>query len=153
MRLIKLLVPDADLSAVLDVLDRENVDFVVTKDAHKEDDASVVEFPLPTQAVGYVLGELRDAGLDDDEYTVVTSVETAKTSHFHELEDRFVAGDDEDDSVAREEIRAKALGMHRGAVTYYSMTMFSAIVAAAGLLLDSPAVVVGSMVIAPQVGS
>jgi uncharacterized hydrophobic protein (TIGR00271 family) len=43
--------------------------------------------------------------------------------------------------------------MHRNAFTYYAMTIFSAIVAAAGLLLDSPAVVVGAMVIAPQVGS
>ncbi|MFC4356357.1 TIGR00341 family protein [Halobium salinum] len=161
MRLIKVLVPDGKLSTVLDVLDRENVDFVVTEGVSHDRDApgdgddstTLVEFPLPTQAVGYVLGEIRDAGLDDSEYTVVTSVETAKTRHLQELENRFVAGVEEDDSVAQEEIRAKALGMHRGALTYYALTVFSAIVAAAGLLLDSPAVVVGAMVIAPQVGS
>ncbi|MFC5973079.1 TIGR00341 family protein [Halomarina salina] len=153
MRLIKLLVDEDQLDTVLDILDEENIDFVVTKDATTEKDSSLVEFPLPTQAVEFVLGKLRDAGVDDREYTIIGSAETAKTEHYHELEDRFVAGVEEDDSVAKEEIRAKALDMYRNALTYYSLTAFSAIVAAAGLLLDSPAVVVGAMVIAPQVGS
>jgi uncharacterized hydrophobic protein (TIGR00271 family) len=153
MRLVKLLVATDSKDDVLDVLESENIDFVLTKDASERRDTVLVEFPLPTQAVEYVMSELREAGVDDREYTVIASAETAKTRNFHELEDRFVAGVEEDDSVAREEIRAKALDMHRNALTYYSMTVFSAIVAAAGLLMDSPAVVVGAMVIAPQVGS
>ncbi|WP_117591093.1 DUF389 domain-containing protein [Haloprofundus halophilus] len=153
MRLIKLLVDEANKQNVVDVLETENIDFVVTKNATEREDTVLVEFPLPTQAVGYVIDELRDAGVDDREYTVIASAETAKTRNYHELEERFVAGVEEDDAVAREEIRAKALDMHRSKLTYYSMTMFSAIVAASGLLLDSPAVVVGAMVIAPQVGS
>jgi uncharacterized hydrophobic protein (TIGR00341 family) len=153
MRIIKLLVDDEHVDRALGILDEENIDFVVTKDAATERDTSLIEFPLPTQAVEFVLRELRDAGIDDRQYTVITSGETAKTEHYHELEDRFVAGVEEDDSVAPEEIRAKALDMYRNALTYYSLTACSAIVAAAGLLLDSPAVVVGAMVIAPQVGS
>ncbi|MDS0292723.1 TIGR00341 family protein [Halogeometricum luteum] len=153
MRLIKLLVSEESRSAVIDILESENIDFVVTKDATERGDTVLVEFPLPTQAVEYVMGELRDAGVDDREYTIIASAETAKTRSYHELEDRFVAGAEEDDAVAREEIRAKALDMHRNPLTYYALTIFSALVAAAGLLMDSPAVVVGAMVIAPQVGS
>ncbi|KTG11143.1 hypothetical protein AUR64_05385 [Haloprofundus marisrubri] len=153
MRLIKLLVDESNKENVVDVLETENIDFVVTKDATERRDTVLVEFPLPTQAVGYVIDELREAGVDDREYTVIASAETAKTRNYHQLEERFVAGVEEDDAVAREEIRAKALDMHRSNLTYYSMTMFSAFVAAAGLLMDSPAVVVGAMVIAPQVGS
>ncbi|SEO83767.1 TIGR00341 family protein [Halogranum amylolyticum] len=153
MRLIKLLVSEDSLESTLDVLESENIDHVVTKEARERENRALVEFPLPTQAVEYVMNELRESGLDDREYTVIASAETAKTRNYSELEDRFVAGVEEDDSVAPEEIRAKALDMHRTAFTYYAMTIFSAIVAAAGLLLDSPAVVVGAMVIAPQVGS
>jgi len=153
MRVIKLLVPEEQLDTALDILDKENIDFVVTKDATEQRNRSLIEFPLPTQAVEFVLRELREAGIDDHEYTIIGSAETAKTENYHELEDRFVAGVEEDDSVAPEEIRAKALDMYRNALTYYSLTAFSAIVAAAGLMLDSPAVVVGAMVIAPQVGS
>ncbi|MDS0298891.1 TIGR00341 family protein [Halogeometricum sp. S1BR25-6] len=153
MRLIKLLVSEESRSTVIDILESENIDFVVTKNATERGDTVLVEFPLPTQAVEYVMGELRDAGVDDREYTIIASAETAKTRSYHELEDRFVAGAEEDDAVAREEIRAKALDMHRNPLTYYALTIFSALVAAAGLLMDSPAVVVGAMVIAPQVGS
>lgn len=153
MRIIKLLVPEDQRPTVLDILNEEGIDFVVTKDTRSEEETSIIEFPLPTQAVEFVLGELRNAGVDDQEYTIISSAETAKTTNYQELEERFVAGVEEDDSVAPEEIRGKALGMHRTPLTYYSLTFFSAIVAAAGLLLDSPAVVVGAMVIAPQVGS
>jgi uncharacterized hydrophobic protein (TIGR00341 family) len=152
MRQIKVLVPDETVDEVRAVLDDEDIDHVVTRSANAEE-AVLVEFPIPTQAVEYVLTQLRAAGLDDDRYTVITATETAKTANFHELEDRFVAGPEEDDSVAPEEIRGKALGMHRDRLTYYGLTLLSTVVATAGLLLDSPAVVVGAMVIAPQVGS
>ncbi len=152
MRLIQILVPAACRDEVLAVLDDEHIDYVLTREESNGDDAAIVQFPLPTQAVDGVLSSLRDAGLKD-EYTVVGSLETARTPHIEELEDKFVKGRDEDDSIATEEIRTKALGMNPSPVTYYAMTILSAIVATAGLLLDSPAIVVGSMVIAPQVGS
>jgi uncharacterized hydrophobic protein (TIGR00341 family) len=152
MRQIKVMVPDESLDEVRAVLDDESIDYVVTRSATTEERV-LVEFPVPTQAVEYILDELRGTGVDDSRYTVITATETAKTANFHELEDRFVAGPEEDDSVAPEEIRGKALGMHRDNLTYYGLTLLSTIVATSGLLLDSPAVVVGAMVIAPQVGS
>ncbi|WP_049900597.1 hypothetical protein [Halococcus agarilyticus] len=68
MRLIKLIVPDDDREAVLDVLREEDIDRVVTREASERDSSTLVEFPLPTQAVGYVLDELREAGFDDGRY-------------------------------------------------------------------------------------
>ncbi|WP_227357024.1 TIGR00341 family protein [Haladaptatus salinisoli] len=152
MRLIQVLVPGDCRDEVLSVLDDEHIDYVLTREESDGGDSAVVQFPLPTQAVDGVLSDLREAGLDDS-YTVVGSVETAKTPNIDELENRFVKGNDQDDSIATEEIRTKAIGMNPSPVTYYTMTVLSAIVATAGLLLDSPALVVGSMVIAPQVGS
>ncbi|MFC4551398.1 MULTISPECIES: TIGR00341 family protein [Halorussus] len=153
MRLIEVLVPDERRDGVLTVLDEENIDYVLTAEESGREAASVVRFPLPTQAVEGVLSNLREAGLEDDRYTVVASAESARTRNFSELEDRFVAGGEEDDRIAHEEIRAKAMDMTPDPLTYYAMTLLSALVATAGLLLDSPAIVVGSMVIAPQVGS
>nr|WP_223302140.1 hypothetical protein [Haladaptatus sp. R4] len=153
MRLIQVLVPDDCRSDVLAVLDDEDIDYVLTREDGDDDDSAVVQFPVPTQAVDAVLTSLRDAGLDENGYTVVGSLETARTPNIQELEERFVRGRDEDDSIATEEIRTKALGMNPSPLTYYAMTVLSAIVATAGLLLNSPALVVGSMVIAPQMGS
>ncbi|WP_158055494.1 TIGR00341 family protein [Halorussus halophilus] len=153
MRHIEVLVLDEHQDAVLNVLHEENIDYVLTDETSGREDAAVVRFPLPTQAVEEVLSTLREAGLEEDRYTVVGTAESARTQNFSDLEARFVAGGEDDDRIAHEEIRAKALDMTPDAKTYYSMTLLSAVVATAGLLLNSPAIVVGSMVIAPQVGS
>jgi len=149
MRLVDIRVPDASRDRVTGLLDEQHVDFVSVPTA--DDQGVVISFPIPPQGVGEVLGSL-----DDDlgvEYTVVARAETASTEHMAELEERYVANDGETDSVALAELRSRALGMNPSALTYYSMTLLSAVVATAGLLLDAPTVVVGSMVIAPQVGT
>jgi uncharacterized hydrophobic protein (TIGR00341 family) len=152
MRIIEVLVPDSSRDDVLAVLRDKRVDYVLTaEDSDRE--ASVVRFPLPKQAVETVLDRLRDAGLSEDDYTVVAAAESAQTPHYDELEEKYVEGSEEDSRIAHEEIRATALDMTPDDTTYYAMTLLSAVVATAGLLLDSPAIVVGSMVIAPLVGS
>ncbi|WP_049895495.1 DUF389 domain-containing protein [Halopiger xanaduensis] len=152
MRLIEVFVPDDKREEALDVLETENIDYVRTVENGEGTDGELVSFPVPPQAVEHVLSSLRDVGIDDD-FVVVSSIETARTPRIDDLEDRYVNGQEEDDSIAREEIRSRALNMTPGRLTYYAMTVLSALVATAGLLLDSPAIVVGSMVIAPQVSA
>lgn len=148
MRLIYVLVPEQDQPDVFAYLEDQAIDYVVlTED--DETNAVVLQFPLPTPAVEEVLGDLNAAGLED-EYTVVTSAETVKTQNFEDIEDRFTG---EEKDIAPAELRTRATEMGQRTVIYYTMTLLSATVAASGLLLDAPAVVVGSMVIAPQVGS
>ncbi|MDL5361567.1 DUF389 domain-containing protein [Halalkalicoccus sp. NIPERK01] len=149
MRVVRVLVSEAHREEWLDALDEREIDYVVTAEDSNGDGAVLVEFPLPTPAVEVVMDDLRDAGLDED-YTVVTSAETATTRNFAELEERFA---DAGDNIDRAEIRARADGMTPDPRTYYGLTLISAVVATAGLLLDSPAIVVGAMVIAPQVGA
>ncbi|ELY90983.1 TIGR00341 family protein [Natrialba taiwanensis] len=152
MRLLQVLVPGEKRDDALRVLEAEGFDYVRTSECSDGIDAELVTFPVPTQAVDHVLTSLREVGIED-EFIIVSSIETARTPRIEELEDRFVSGQEEDDSISREEIRTKALNMTPGRVTYYVMTLLSAVVATAGLLLDSPAIVVGSMVIAPQVSA
>ncbi|SDN05636.1 protein of unknown function [Haloarchaeobius iranensis] len=153
VRLIRTLVPSSDVSAVRSVLDEHDIDYLLFEEDSGRDDAVVVEFPLPTQAVETVLDDLGEATAVDETYTVVASAEGVFSEHDDQLEERFITGDEEDDSIATEEIRSTALDLTPSPVTYYAMTLLSVLVATAGLLLDSPAIVVGSMVIAPLVGS
>jgi len=148
VRLVEFALPKESRSSILSVLDEQGVDYVLLQ----AEDRTVVQFPLPAQAVEPLLSELRDAGFDDS-YLVVSSAESAETERFDELESRFVAGDEADESIDPNELSTTAHDMTPNAATYYSMTLLSALVAVAGLLLDSPALVVGSMVMAPQVGS
>lgn len=152
MRLLQVFVPDDTRDEALRVLEDENIDYVLTAENSDRSDGDLVTFPLPTQAVDHVLTSLREVGIDDD-FIVVSSIETARTPQIEQLEERYVNGEEVDDSIAREEIRTRALNMTPSRLTYYAMTVLSAVVATAGLLLDSPAIVVGSMVIAPQVSA
>ncbi|WP_256545991.1 TIGR00341 family protein [Halobellus inordinatus] len=155
MRLVQVMVPTGKREAVLGVLDEEDVDYAVSDETSGRDYTAVVTFPLPTAAVEPVLDQLRGVGIERDAYTVVIQAETVVSDRFEALEERYEAEEEENgngDRIAREELVARADEMAPTVRPYVLMTAVSAVVATAGLLLDSPAVVVGSMVIAPLIG-
>jgi uncharacterized hydrophobic protein (TIGR00341 family) len=145
------MVPVGKREAVVDVLEEEGVDYALTDEASGREYTAVVTFPLPTEAVEPMLESLREAGVERDAYTVVTNAETVVSQKFDDLKERYAEERDED-RIAREELVARAEDLSPEPRTYFVLTVVSAVVATAGLLLDSPAVVVGSMVIAPLVG-
>ncbi|WP_299268509.1 TIGR00341 family protein [Halorientalis sp.] len=153
MRLLQVTVPTGKRETVLDSLDEEGVDYVVTDETSGREFTAIVYAPLPNPAVEPVLEQLRDAGIDDQAYTVVVEASAVVSQRFDELEERYAEREAVDeDRIAREELLGHAEDLAPTLRTYTTMTVISAIIATAGLLLDSPAVVVGSMVIAPLIG-
>ncbi|MFB6251391.1 MAG: TIGR00341 family protein [Halobellus sp.] len=155
MRLVQVMIPTGKREAVLDVLDDEGVDYAVSDETSGRDYTAVVTFPLPTSAVEPVLEQLRGVGIERDAYTVIVQAETVVSDRFEALKERYKSDDEEGSNgsrIAREELVARADEMAPTIRPYVLMTAVSAIVATAGLLLDSPAIVVGSMVIAPLIG-
>ncbi|SDQ34552.1 TIGR00341 family protein [Natronobacterium texcoconense] len=136
---------------VLAVLDSERIDYtVVPADDDSEYDA-LVSFTLPKNAVEVVLDELEEAGLGEDDHTVIVTADTVISRKFGALKQRYTKTLD-DERLARHELYAESEGLMSTLPVYVTLTLVSAIVATAGLLLDSAAVVVGSMVIAPLIG-
>jgi uncharacterized hydrophobic protein (TIGR00341 family) len=147
------MVPTGKRESILRALDDEGIDYVVTDETSSREYTATVTFPLPSAAVEPVLDRLREAGLDRDAYTVVLDAETVISRRFDDLVERYEEGEEENgDRIAREELAARARSLAPTWRTFVIMTAVSAIVATAGLLLDSAAVVVGSMVIAPLIG-
>jgi len=147
------MIPAGKRAAVIRALDDEGVDYVVTDETSGRKYTAVATFPLPTAAVEPVLDRLREAGIDERTYTVIVAAETVISRRFEALEAEYE--DDAErasDRISREELQAKADDLASGLGTYVLMTVISAVIATAGLLLDSPATVVGSMVIAPLIG-
>ncbi len=152
MRLVEVTIPAGKRDTVLEVLEEEGIDFVLTEETSDRDITAVVSFPLPRRAVEPVLDALRDAGLPSDSYTVVLEAETVVSRRFDELSERYDEEDEGRDRIAREELRARATTLAPNVRTFVAMSVVSVVVATAGVLLDSAAVVVGSMVIAPLIG-
>jgi uncharacterized hydrophobic protein (TIGR00341 family) len=151
VRLVHASLPPGTYGAVIAALDEEGIDYTVTEEA-SDRYTHVVTFPLPTNAVESVLADLREAGVDEDAVTVVTEAQAVTSGRFDALEGRFAEEEPSEDRIAREELRSTAERLASTTSTYVALTVVSAVVATAGLLLDSPATVVGSMVIAPLIG-
>ncbi len=149
MRQVQVVVPDERYDSIDALLEAEGIDVVRQRVWMGDEELWLLQFPVPTDAIGYVLGELEEAGLDPDRFTVIESVESASTAGMEGLRDRF-AGDF--DPLTPMELRSKVLDLSRDMRSYIAMILLSAVIATAGLLDGSPAVVVGSMVIAPIVG-
>ncbi|PCR91447.1 TIGR00341 family protein [Natrinema ejinorense] len=152
MRLVQLTVPTGKRETILEILDERKIDYVVTDETSSRKYTAVVYFPLPDAAVEPVLDEIQNAGIEEDAYTVVVDAETVVSRRFQALRDEYEDGDVGSDRISRQELQAEADDLTPSFPVYVVMTVISAVVATAGLLLDSPAVVVGSMVIAPLIG-
>lgn len=153
MRLVQVMIPAGKRETVLGVLDDEGIDYALTDEVSGREYTALVSFPLPVGAVEPVLESLREAGIERDAYTVVLDAETVVSRRFDQLVDRYEESEEGNgDRIAREELVARAKDLAPRLSTFVIMTAISAIVATSGLLLDSPAVVVGSMVIAPLIG-
>lgn len=159
MRLLQIWIPDgrrADVTARLDDLD---LDYTVADESGSDEIEAVASIPLPTAAVESILEELRASGIDESTYTIVLDVETLLSEDYERLEEQYVEepeaterGFTGDVRIAREELAAQSRDLVHSKPTYYLLTLVSAVIATAGLLLDSAAIVVGSMVIAPLIG-
>ncbi len=152
MRLVQVTIPTGKRQTVLKLLDEEGIDYVVTDETSGREYTAVAYFPLPTNAVEPVLEMLREVGLEREAYTVVVSAETVASERFDELEEAYAEKRESEDRIARQELEARADELASSMPIYVVMTVVSAVIATAGLLLDSPATVVGSMVIAPLIG-
>ena len=155
MRLVEVTIPVGEQELVVDTLESEGIDYYLTDETSGRsgaaDYAAIITFPLPSNAVQPIIDELHEAGLSEEAHVIVVDAEVDTSRRFEELTRRFGA-ESGGNRIARDEIliQARELSPHFG--TFLFLTVISAVVAAAGLLLDSPAVVVGSMVIAPLVG-
>jgi uncharacterized hydrophobic protein (TIGR00341 family) len=152
VRLVQVTVPAGKRDAVTSTLDDDGVDYVLTDETSGREYTAIVSFPLPTAAVEPVLDDLREAGLERDSFTIVVDAETVVSRRFEQLQAEYEENEANGDRISRDELTARARDMAPSLVTFVTMTLISTVVATAGLLVDSPAVVVGSMVIAPLIG-
>lgn len=145
MKVIRVRVTEENREAVIDALNEREIDFITSP---VDGNASIIEFPIPTDALGDVLDAIREVGLDD-EYIVILDAMNASTPNIEALTDRYAS---DYDPLRLPELRSKANDFSSDPRSYGAMVFLSAAIAAIGLLIDSPAIMIGSMVIAPLLG-
>lgn len=151
MRLAQIIIPAGKREHVQQLLDDNDIEYIATEETGVPEYTSIIYVPLPTGTVEDVLDQLREANIEEQAFTVVLDVEAVVSDDFEQLLEEQT-GDINKNRVARDEIRTSAQELSPAVSTFLTLTAISAIIATAGLILDSPAVVVGSMVIAPLIG-
>jgi len=148
MRLLQLSVPREQRGAVLGVLDDYGLTYAVGDGDGADDGHDLVSFVVPADAVEHVLDDLDAAGYDKTTYTVSVATEFADLTNIDDVQDKWAKTPNK---ISPATLRSKAKDMRLNTRSYLWMMVLSAVVAVSGILVASPAVVVGSMVIAPIV--
>lgn len=152
MRLLQITIPEGERDSVTNTLDDESFDYFVTDETHSESYDGIVYVPVATEAVAPILDDLYQNGVTRDDHVVIINGETDASRKFEKHEGKFRQRFSGHVSIDDTQLRTKAKDLLLDVRSYLTLTVISAVVATAGLLLGSPAVIVGSMVIAPLIG-
>ncbi len=159
MRLVQIRIADNQREAVESTLQDREGSYALFAERSESEDATVLSIPLETDEVETFLDGLREVGVDYEGYAVVSDLETVLSTDYEatapgdtEATDETPGGVWARGRISREELQSDAQEMAAITPKYVFFTVVSAVVAGAGLLTNSGAVIVGSMVIAPLLG-
>ncbi|WP_330631851.1 TIGR00341 family protein [Halocatena halophila] len=159
MRLVQIRIADQQKDDVEAALKDREGSYALFAERSESKDATVLSIPLETDEVESFLDGLRELGVDYEGYAVVSDLETVLSTDYEatapvdtESTDERPGGMWARGRISREELQSDAQEMAAITPKYVFFTVVSAIVAGAGLLTNSGAVIVGSMVIAPLLG-
>lgn len=152
VRLIQAVLPAGTRESVADALTDEEVNFAFAGETSGREYTDLLFVPAETDDVEGIIEMLRDAGVPEEGYVVVSETEAV-------VSDRPVESSEEGDEkvrpghqISREELHSAMAEELRTPAEYVIFTALSAVFATAGLLLDSATVVTGSMVVSPILG-
>ncbi|WP_436924182.1 TIGR00341 family protein [Halosimplex amylolyticum] len=148
MRLVQLSVPPDQRSGVVGVLDEYDFGYTIGEDDGAKEGHDLVTFVTPADAVEHVLNDLEAEGYDRSTYTVSLATEFAEFERIDDVQEQWAKTPNK---ISPNTLRSKSKDMRLNTRSYLWMMVLSAVVAVSGLLVGSPAVVVGSMIIAPIV--
>jgi uncharacterized hydrophobic protein (TIGR00271 family) len=118
--------------------------------AAKQPAGDVIVCDVVREAASYVLADLRALGIDQDGAIVVEPVGAA-ISHFASDALRSAPGAGAD-AVIWENLDALATNEATPSITFLAFMAIATMIAACGVILDNPILIVGSMVVGPEFG-
>ncbi|MFD7778821.1 DUF389 domain-containing protein [Streptomyces sp. NPDC059753] len=110
----------------------------------------VVEFNLAREAANAVLDELRALGLKDSGAITVEQIDLSISTAAEEAEQ--AAPGDPEDAVVWDELAARVTADTRLSWSFLAFLALATQIAAIGVLLDQPILIVGAMVLGPEFG-
>lgn len=158
MRLVQMAVPPGRYDAVMELLEDQDLNYAVADETSAHGAETIISVPLETSDVEGFLNSLREIGIEKGGYAIITDVEAILAEEEKGTEKIEQTGAKAplelftSNRISREELQDEVTEMAAITPSYVFFTIISALVACAGILTNSAAVVVGSMVITPLLG-
>jgi uncharacterized hydrophobic protein (TIGR00341 family) len=140
MRQINIVLPDQEVKNVLDIAQKSDLKAAHVRSAG---DIDLVIVTVPDDSVNEFITKLKSAGIDKLGTVSILPIHAALSGTEHEKIPTIAPKEEIIDSAR------KACHLTRG---YIFMIVIAAFVATLGLMMNSPAIVIGAMVIAPLLG-
>jgi uncharacterized hydrophobic protein (TIGR00271 family) len=149
---LRVLCPSAVTDGVLDVLRRHPAatHLIVHRDAALEPEGDLVLADVAREAVSEVLGELQALPHSRDCAFTLDDRDTSLSRYADEAE--RVAPGLGIDAVVWEEVEARTSEEAALSGSFVALMVAATLIAAIGLLVDSPVLIVGAMVVGPEFG-
>ncbi|WP_227378335.1 TIGR00341 family protein [Haladaptatus halobius] len=136
----------------LEIIETEGIDYTISKQTNESDALAVISFPLPTRAVEPIRDRLRDQGISNDMYTIVTDPELIASKQFEQLQQPLKSVTNLDrHRISRNELHSQMADLLPSFSIYIPLSIISAILVTSGVLLGSVTVLIGSMVLSPLI--
>ncbi|MCW3015630.1 MAG: hypothetical protein JWO02_2722 [Solirubrobacterales bacterium] len=149
---LRIVVPSASAHAVLALLEAcaSVINVVHLPGAARKPPGDVVLCDVAREDASVVLADLRDLGLQEHGTIAVENVDTS-LSTAAEAAESYASGSPSD-AVVWEEVTANTSESATISGGYIVFMVLASLIAAVGILLDSPILVVGAMVVGPEFG-
>jgi uncharacterized hydrophobic protein (TIGR00271 family) len=117
--------------------------------AHKPE-GDAVSCDVAREAASDILARLHELGLDEDGSITIQSIEAAPSRGARDAE-RAAPGSP-DDGVVWDVVEQRAVESARGSWSFYVFLTLATTIASVAVVLDSPILIVGAMVVGPEFG-
>jgi uncharacterized hydrophobic protein (TIGR00271 family) len=112
--------------------------------------ADAITADVAREAAGPLLDKLREAGVEDSGSVVLSTLDTALGRSIERAEQESAGH--EDDALIWEELESTTSEESTLSVSFLIFLVIATMIAAIGLLTDSPILIVGAMVVGPEFG-
>lgn len=149
---LRLVVPPGDLDAVCAVLERPAsvINIIVLPGAARSPAGDVVLCDVAREDASVVLSDLKALGLDERGSIAIERIDSALSRAARDAESAAVGAPS--DAVVWEDVAARTSEDSTLSGAYLAFMVLASLIAVVAILLDSPVLLVGAMVVGPEFG-
>src|SRR5215208_2382956 len=126
------------------------VNVIFLEGAAKDPAGDVIMADVAREDASVIISDLKELGLEEDGSIALESIDTALSKRADEAEK--AAKGAPSDAVIWEQVEFRTSEEATLSATYLAFISIATLIASVGLLLDSPILIVGAMVVGPEFG-